>query len=309
MTSARSIQQARSIMAALSVLQGETATGSILVHSTGATGTVPAHSHLVPIVGGALQEDALVRVAKNTATTDGSWPVTSAGTSVTVTAVQGGTRGNLAAATELLWDPPISGIETKSATAAGLTGGTWLATFGALKDVRQFRGLSRDVAQDLLRAQAGEMPAAILAWASCGPVSGSVSAAYGATQDRAGRSVRLWKNHWALFLVTSRQSDLAIRLREGDQLRDDVLEVLTDKVAVRGQVLSSPQGIEILDAREYASTPTSFVDVVQFTTSYALVRRDTQTFSDWLTTRYRSFYEADTHPTELDVPDITVPMT
>lgn len=303
------IQQARGIMAALSVLQGEVATGSILVHSTGATGTVPAHSHLVPIVGDALQEDAIVRVAKNPATSDGAWPVTSAGVAVTVSAVQGGTRGNLAAGTELLWDPPILGIETKSSTVAGLTGGSWLSTFGALKDVRQFRGLSRDVASDLLRAQAGEMPAAVLAWASCSPVSGAVSANYGPTQDRAGRDRRLWKNQWALFLVTSRQSDLAIRLREGDQLRDDVLEILTDKVAVRGQVLSSPQGIEILDAREYSTTPTSFVDVVQFATSYTLQRRDAQTFSDWVTTRYRSFYEQGTHPAELDVPDIKVSMT
>ncbi len=303
------IQQSRGIMAALSVLQGGTATGSILVHSTAATGSVPAHAHLVPIVGGALQEDAIVRVDKNPATEGGAWPVVLAGTSVTVSAVQGGTRGNLAAGTELLWDPPLSGIATKSATVAGLSGGTWLDTFGSLKDLRQFRGLSPDVAQDLLRAQAGMMPAAVLAWASCGPVSGSVSAAYGATQDRAGRGVRLWKNHWDLFLVTSRQSDLAIRLREGDQLRDDVLEVLTDRVAVRGQVLSSPQGIEILDARQYASTPTSFVDVVQFTTSYALVKRDAQAFSDWLVTRYRSFYEKGTHPAELDVPDVKVPMT
>lgn len=305
----KTIQQARGIMAALSVLQGEAATGTVLVQSTGATGTVPAHSHLVPIVGGALQEDALVRVAKNPAVSDGSWPVTSAGAAVTVSAVQGGTRGNLAAGTELLWDPPLLGIETKSTTVAGLGGGSWLQTFGAIKDVRQYRGLSRDVAQDLLRAQAGEMPAAVLAWTSCGPVSGSVSANYGATQDRAGRGVRLWKNHWALFLVTSRQSDLAIRLREGDQLRDDVLEVLTDTVAVRGQVLSSPQGLEILDAREYSTTPTSFVDVVQFATSYALQRRDARTFSDWLTTRYRSFYAKGSHPAELDVPDVTVPMT
>ena len=309
MTLPFSIAQARGIMCALSVLQGGTATGSFLVHSTGATGTVPAHSYGVPIIGGALAEDALVRVDKNPDVTDGSWPVTDAGVAVTVTAVQGGTRGNLTAGTEILWDVPIDGIETKSSTVLGLTGGTWSTAFGALKQIKEYRELDQDTAVSLFRAQVVDTPAAVLSWLGSMPVSGSVSAAYGATQDRAGRGRRLFKNEWALFLVTTRQSDLAIRLREGAALRDDVMQVLTELVAARGQVLSYPQGIEILDAKAYGSSATSFVDLIRFTTSFGLVRRDTQEFSDWLTTRLREFYAQGTHPSELDVPDITFEMT
>lgn len=309
MSTPTSIKHSRGIMCALSVLQGATATGSVLVHSTAASGTVPAHSYGVPIVGNALAEDALVRVDKNPSTTDGSWPVTDTGTTVTVSAVHGGLRGNIPAGTEVLWDPPIAGVETKSASPAGVTGGVSLETFGALRQIKEYRELDQNTAISLFRAQAVDTPAAVLSWLAATPVNGSVSAAYGVTQDRAGRGRRLFKNEWALFLVTTRQSDLAIRLREGATLRDDVLEVLTDLTAVRGQVLSHPQGIEILDARPYGTTPTSFVDIVRFTTGYALVHRDSQTFSDWIATRYRSFYAAGTHPSEIDVPDATIPMT
>lgn len=303
------IKHARGIMCALSVLQGQTATGSLLVHSTAATGSVPAHSYGVPIVDGALAEDALIRVDKNPSQSDGAWPVTDAGVEVTVSAAQGGTRGNLSAGTEILWDPPLEGIELKSATTLGLSGGSWLDTFGALRQSKEYRQLDRDTAQSLFRAQAVDTPAAVLAWVAATPVSGSVSASYGRTQDRAGRDVRLFKNEWALFLVTTRMADMAIRLREGATLRDDVLEVLTETEGVRGQVISSPQGIEVLEAREFATTPTSFVDLVRFTTGYGLVRRDSRTFNDWLTTRYKSTYAAGTHPNPIDVPDITIPMT
>lgn len=302
---------ARSVVSILQTLQGDYSSGQLLVRSTGATGTLPAYSHAIPVVDGALAEDSIVRVEKNTATSDGSWPVVDSGTLVSVTSLQGGSHVNLAAGVECRWDPEISGIEEASEVApGGLAGGTRLASVGALRQVRVYFELTQEVARDLFRAEVGEFPAAVLAWDSETPAEGSVSAVFGSSPGRQGRNKRAFKAQWNLFLISSRLDQASQRKREGWTLRDDVLELLTDRTAWRGCTVSLPQGIEIIEARVFHVSPTSYVDVVRFTTSYTLKTRDERTWNDWLRTRLvQRFDEPDPGAGDIDVPDILVDMT
>lgn len=311
--SSGSIANARAIMGLLQLLQGTYSSGSLLVKSTGATGTLPAHSYAIPIVAGALTPEAIVRVEENPATTDRSWPITSAGVAVAVTSLQGGSHVNLAAGTECRWDVPITGIEaTSEVTAGGLTGGTLV---GPLKCLREHRSIgSQDAAKALLEARVGDFPAAVLAWVGSYPQDGSVSATVGSNSARAGASSRIFKHEWELALIASRLESSDERAGELDYVRDEVLATITDTTAYRRAVISSPQGIDVLEAKSAIVLPTSFVDVIRFTTSWTLKRRDNANYHDWLKSRIRIQTALGTpdppHPTpaKIDVPDVTVSM-
>lgn len=306
-----SIANARAIIGLLQQLQGDYSTGHLLVRSTGATGSVPAHSYAIPIVDGSLVPEAIVRVEENPATTDHAWPVTSSGVLVDVTSLQGGAHVNQVAGVECRWDEPLDGIEATSEVATGgLTGGAAYANPGTLKCLREHRSIgSRVAAQDLLAARVGDFPAAVLAWVASYPVDGSVSATSGPNSARLGAGKRIFKHEWELALIASRLESSDERSNELDRVRNDVMEVLTDTTAYRRAVISSPQGIEILDGRSALVTATSYIDVVRFTTSYCLRRRDSQAFADWLKTRVRMQTAAQGTPaTKIDIPDVTVAM-
>lgn len=306
-----SIGNARALVGLLQLLQGSYASGQVLVRSTGATGTLPAHSYAVPIVGGEKWEELLVKIEPNPAQADKSWPVTSSGTLVTATTVQGGTRANLAAGTPLRWLPTLTGIEEQSAVGgSAFAGGVFLDTFGSLRQIKLYKDLGgQQKAEEFFRAQVDDFPAAVLNWAGARPADGAGSPNLGPRNARVGAGKILFKNEWQLWLISSRFDGEDLRRLEGDQLRDDVLELLSDRIAYRGVPLSSPQGIEILNADVASITPTSFVDLVTFTTSFKLEKRDTQTFNDWNRTRIElQKTQAGLNPPTLDVPDITVPM-
>lgn len=315
--SSGSIANARAIQGLLQTLMGTYSTGQLLVRATVAAGTdLPAHSYAVPIVAGALYPEAIVRVEENPATSDHSWHTTLGGTLVTVTSLQGGLHVNQAAGVECRWDEPIAGIEaTSEVSAGGLTGGTGYATAGTIKQLREYRQLGgQTAAQDLFRAGVGQFPAAVLAWMASYPQDGSVSATEGSNSARAGASKRIFKHEWALFLIASRLESSDERAGELDFLRSEVLATITDATAYRREVISSPQGIDVLEARNDAITPSSYIDVIRFTTSWCLKRYDSQVFHDWEKTRVRVQTEAGTPapplptPPKLDVPDITVTM-
>jgi len=321
--SSGSIANGRAIMGLLQTLMGDYSTGQLLVKSTGATGTVPAHSYAIPILAGAMTPEAIVRVEENPATTDRSWPVTSAGVLVTVTSLQGGAHVNLAAGTECRWDDPITGIEaTSEVSAAGLTGGAAYADAWTLRCLRDYRSIGdRTAAQDLASARVGDFPAAVLAWVASYPQDGSVSATVGSNSARAGTSKRIFKHEWELSIISSRLESPEERGGEIDLVRSEVLATITDATAYRRMTISSPQGIDVMEARSTSGTPTSFIDVIRFTTSWTLKRRDTAVFHDWLKSRIRIQTAVGTTPVQpplpappiptppaIDVPDITVPM-
>jgi hypothetical protein len=300
---------ARAIQGLLQAQMGTYSEGSLVVRSTGATGTVPKHAFAIPIVDDQLHEDATVFVQANPDTSDGSWAVTDAGVELPVQSLQGGERMNLDAGVECRWDPELSGIEATSEVASGgLTGGILRTVRGTLRQLRLAKSFgSTPESQDFFRAQVSHYPGAVLAWLACYPADSSSGPSLGPQTARVSAGRRMWAHEWALSLITSRTASQELRIREGDQLRDDCLELLTDRCAYRGLQLSYREpGIEIIDARLARVTASSYVDLVRFATIYPLTRRDERTFTDWLMTRNVIRTEDQTPYPEIDLVDETL---
>jgi len=206
---------ARAIQALLQAQMGMYSSGNLLMRSTGATGTVPAHAFAIPILDNQLHEDALVFVQANPDTEDGSWEVTDSGTEIPVQSVQGGNHINQAAGVECRWDPELTGIEETSVVAVGgLTGGVQRTGRGTLRQVRMYKSLgSVPEAQDFFRAKVAHYPAGVLTWVASSPADGVSGPSLGPNTGRVGANRRLFQHDWQLFLVTSRQASAEERTR------------------------------------------------------------------------------------------------
>jgi len=289
---------------------GPAASGVLTVHSSGATGSVPFGACAIPIAGGALAEEGTVFATRNAATADGSWPVVLAGSPVPVQALSGGPAGNQDAATAYRWDPPLPGIEATSVAAAGVAGGSLSGAYAGLRQVRLYKALTQASFEQFLRAQLSQFPGAVLAWESSTPLDGPMAAAPGPRQARVGRGRFLYRHTWSLFLVESRLDSEAERRREGDTLRDDVIETLFGTMRVRGGLrVSNEPGAEVLEARVFAVTPSSYVDLVRFGTIATVEHRSSADYNDWLTTQLRQQTAPQGASPPLDLPDVTIPMT
>lgn len=277
------VDNARAIEAVLQRLQGPSATGQLLVHSTGATGEMPWGTCAIPTVRNAAIDAATVFVKPNPATLDpkgngGNWPIVQAGTLVDVESLQGGTRPNLQAGTIYRWDQPVTGLERTSASVAGgLTGAAFGETepdFGAsLRFVGQYKQLSKLDIEALFRAQTFDFPAAVLSWESTSPSDGPMQSSPAPRTTRVGSLKMIWRHVWSLCLITSRLDSEGERRREGERLRDDVIEILADCVSARGLWVAMSPGVEVLEARVLGLTPTSYVDVVRFATHIVVRHR------------------------------------
>lgn len=305
------IANSRAIEAVLARLQGPPALSQLLVHSLEATGSVPMGACAIPEVNGGLFEEGTVFVRRNPATADGSWPVVQAGTLVSVESIQGGEHVNLPGSTLFRWDEPREGIELVSEAPAPLVGGARSEAFAALRAIRQYKSLSSLSIEEFFRAQAAvEYPAAVLCWAGANPLDGPMAAAPGPRSARVARGRMLFRHAWIVYLITSRLDSEGQRRREGEQLRDDVLEILIDATGARsGQLrVSTDPGIEIISTSVAKITPTSYVDRVEFATRVVLERRkEGETFSPWLSTRLRQ-QTAVQAGSPLDLPDARFPM-
>lgn len=299
----------RAIQALLQTLQGTTSTGTTTVTSTSGTITLPARTFAIPDVDGEIDESRLVMVSPNPATADGSWEVTTGGYAVAIESVSGGTATELPAGTVLHWDLVLAGLPaTSEVDAGGLTGGAALATLGTLKEFRGYKDMGpRPDGADLFRAQIHQYPAAVLSWVGSNQADGTVQPSLGPRGARVGRGLTRWRDTWHLWLVSSRLDGADPRRREGDILRDDVLELLTDRMSHRGLTVSDDPGVQVVSASIAAVNPGHYIDLVRFTTMRTLCKRDLRgPFSYWLTTRMR--VQATGDPL-IDLPDVTIPMT
>jgi hypothetical protein len=292
---------------------GTVASGQLQVKSEAATGTLPFGACAVPIVRGGLLEEATLFVSKNPATKDGSWPVTQAGTLVSVEALQGGPVGNSKPGTQYRWDLPVMGIEEKSTTLAGLSGGVASVAFGAVRQLISYKKLDQPTFEQFLRAQMSQYPAICLCWESTGPLDGPMAAQGVPRLARMGSGKFLFRHTWALFIVTARLDTQGQRQREGDTVRDDVLETLFDTMGARGLRVANEPGAEILDARVFGVTPTSYVDLVRIGCTVTLQHRRQRTeYNDWLRTRLQNLTqpngEGPAISPPIKLPDVTDPM-
>lgn len=307
------VNNSRALEAALAPLMGPCAGGSVLVKSTGATGTVPFGAALIPIVRGAMIEGATAFVTKNPATEDGSWPVVQAGSSVPIAALQGGIVGNTPAGTQYRWDPPLEGIELTSVSAAGLSAGVANAGYAALKQLRPYKGLAQNELDAFLRAQLGQFPGVMIAWESTQPIDGPMAAKGVPRAARAGVGKMWYRHNWLFYVVTSRLDSEGQRRREGDTLRNDIEETLLDTTQARGLRVSMEPGAEVVESRLFTVSPTSYVDLIRISTTVTLQhRRQTANYNDWLRTRLRQQTdpngEGPAISPPLDLPDVTDPM-
>lgn len=285
------------------------ATGRLLVHSLDPTGTVKAGAMARPIRGGSIDEGGIAFVSRNPATSDGSWPVTSSGVLVNVEALHGGPGGNTDAGTIYRWAPALSGIEeTSAADGSGLAGGSYLTGTDVLKQVKRYKQLTKADLTAFFQAQLSTYPAACLAWEGMTPLGGAMGSSPGPRTARASRDNILTRNTWLLWIVSSRLDGEAERRDEGDSLRDRVVKRLHQREATRGLRISMAPGIEILEAKVFSVTPTSYVDVIRIATGFALQFEHDDEFQDWLRTRLVEETVVGADGLRIDIVDTSNPM-
>lgn len=312
------VDNSRAIEAALARLQGPSAAGQLLVHSTAATGEMPWGCFAIPTVANAAIDAATIFVKPNPATLDakgngGNWPILQAGTLVDVESVQGGERPNLPAGTVYRWDEPVAGIELTSSSPAGMSGGAFGESEpgfgGTLRFVGQYKQLTKPDTEALFRAQTFDFPAGVLSWESSSPSDGPMQSSPAPRTTRVGSLKMIWRHVWTLCLITSRLDTEGERRREGERLRDDVLECLADCKSARGLWVSMSPGIEMLEARVLAISPTSYVDVVRFATHIVVRHRPAPAiYHPWETTRI-TVSKATTPPAPaINLGDVTADM-
>jgi hypothetical protein len=276
-----SLPNSRAITALLQPLMGTPGGGTVTAKALTGTVDLPPFGVLLPIVNGGIMEEAGVFVQKNPATENGNWSVTTAGTPIQVASLLGGpivNRANL----QYRWDPPMAGLDPLA--LGTVSGGMAADGFGALKQVRQYRNMSPADLKELFAAQISNCPAAALAWEATQPLDGPIPSVQMGTA-RMAKGKKRYRHMWTLFLITTRADNDARRRVEGDRLRDTVVELITEQQEARGLPVSD-SFLEINEARYLTSSPTAFVDIVRFSTTFAMTRIDPRTFGPWLTTRF-----------------------
>ncbi len=306
------IANARAIEAALQRLQGPAASGKLFVKATGADVEVRPGSCAVPVVAGALNDQAVAFVRPNTANPGGKWTVTSAGVLVDVAAVQGGPAGNQPGGTAYRWDPPLEGVEdTSDAEAAGLAGGEYSSAFAGLRQFSHLRTTEFVPGQELFKTQTFDYPAAVLAWARTGALDGPFAGTPGPRTARVSNRAMLFKHTWFLWLVTSRLDGAAARSLEADTLRDDVVDAIEGAMRVRDRAfaVSIEPGASVVSVAPFRVLPTVYVDQITFDTGYVQAgRAEPRDYEEWLRTRLRQQTAAQPPDPPLDLPNIIIPM-
>jgi hypothetical protein len=189
-----------------------------------------------------------------------------------------------------VWYTPSVGVDgTGIVGVDGIVGGTSIVSLGALRNVRDFRDIGgHPQAQEFFRARMGDFPAVCIQWRSTSPADGSTGSTWGgSSKTRIARGARLYVDHFDLSIVTTRLDSNNQRMREGALLRDAMLELLTDRMVWRDLEISKPNGIQVLEAKQTLTTPTSYIDVIRIALQYALHRTPGPARSaPWERTRY-----------------------
>jgi hypothetical protein len=304
------IDDARGLLALMQPVTGTRATGSALAQSTGSTGIVPANAHAVPVVEGQVRPELLLKTARNPATTDGSWPIVRAGTSVPILSVLGGPAHNLGMGTVLRWTPVPDGVApTASLEETGLIGGASNTSLVGVAEARIFEQLQAAPNQgiDFIRSGLSRFPGLLLVWQSSEPDDGQMEQPLGPRASRLGRGRTLYRHTWDLFVVVSRQDSDPMRREQGLAIQDELSEIMTDRQAVDGVAFSTIRGISFSMCKRWLVHPTCYAYLMQFSTANVLVQRDAREYSPWLHTRI----DADTpapqpfpvvHDKEFDMP-------
>jgi hypothetical protein len=254
------LRTARGVFALLSPLTGTQSTGTITARAIDADVHVPAGSYIVP-TDGALATRVLVK-------TTAAATVTAAGTTIAVKSAFGGGAVNLNEGTVLRWHPKIDGLQETCTVTTALTNGAP----GAVKSLRLYEQIrTSSPEEDVRKASIDAFPALALYW------DGS--------EAPAPRTWRTEEN-WVLGVFTSRLDNDDLRRAEGLHLMQEARELLLDKHAVDGEVISTPSGIQIGRCRRLVTNKNLYIYTIAFRTGGVLEKRDSRVFNPWLVTRY-----------------------
>ncbi|MFZ5896815.1 MAG: hypothetical protein ACOY0T_37510 [Myxococcota bacterium] len=291
----------RALRAQLSLLTGQRATGRARVRSTGAMMALPPNTYAVPIIDGQAHEELLAKVAFNPRTElphqqGGAWLIDPtaepAGTDITFVANNGGALFNFQPGTKLRFSPGAPGLEPiASVIGSGFSGGVE----GPVKQVVVFDDIGGPAEEmALFQARVSGIPAIVLAWMQSAPVEGrTAGVAQGAT--RKSRSVRIYFETWALYVVTANASSGEARRSEGLRIIEAARTALSDRRRNDdGELLSSMgTGIEILtSARVSPRRESAATFMVTLRLARAEQARDPRSFQAWTRTNITSFAEA-----------------
>lgn len=298
----------RAILAALGPLAGDCATGNVIATATGADVVLPPFTYGVPLIGGKFFYDRMLRVEStapiNVAAVGPT--VTSAGTSVLVRAVCGGSGGNLPEGTRVLWQPTPTGIAPRGTVAAsGLTGGITQDVQGRCARVVSFRTLGAE-------AQGG-VTAAI--WEAQGTGFPALVLAYRGDRRVAARSIASAQieHLWRVHIVCADYLDNDERAIEALLLIDAVRDVLEGLADAYGDIFSGVP-CEVGNVTPLAFSPNSHVYGIDLTTTDAPRRTDVRltdgvSWQPWATARIQMTVPAAPPLDEKAVVDVTAEET
>lgn len=225
---------ARHLMAVMQPQTGERATGVATVTASGADVTIPRSTYALPIVSNQIRPDLAMKVGEGP-NDDGSWTATALGVDVDFLSNIGGERHNIADGTELIFDPPISGIASVVANA-DFSGGTNPDYLGGIVDMVQFEQLGTANPEiDMFRSSLKGFPAVIVAWQGSKQV-----------EDPMPRAKAKFEETYTISVISSKANADYFRRQEGQIVLDAIRSLLIDRNAVDGVPFCNPKGLRVV---------------------------------------------------------------
>ncbi len=296
----------RALLSALGPLAGTRAEGVVTATATGAPVVLPPFTYGVPIIGSKATYSRMFRVLPTTPINVAAVgpTVTSAGTSVAVRAVCGGTGGgHVAEGTRFLWQPNVDGIARYGVVGAGgITGGVDVEGPGACARVVALNTLAKkDATQTIWEAQGTGFPALVLAFAG------------DRTIEQATVASAIVEHTFKVFVVTANYVDLDERQIESELLVAAVRDILQGLADFEGDIFSDVP-CEVGAVQPLAFSPTSHVFSIDITTTDAPRRTDKRltdgvSWQPWATTRIQVAVPASDTQDARTVVDVTAEET
>lgn len=250
-------------MTLLGPMTGTGATGNVTATSTSGTVAIPKNSYARAVVNRQRAKHVLLKTTE-------AVNVTTSGTAVPVKAIFGNTAGNLAAGTEIRWDPPITGITATATIAApGMSGAVEATGRTSVAEVVFYEDVRNALTADLQRSGVGRFPALVLCWEES------------RDRDELGRRFDVLEEQFVLFAITSRKDDHESRQGEGLDILDEATERLFRREAADGECFTSPAPLLIRRRGRLAYGPEHYVYWIRFSVDRSVERREPSDAAGW----------------------------
>ena len=276
------ITLARDILAVCSPVTGARASGTVTITAEDADVNIPIASYALPNINGQLATNLPFKVDEGP-NDDESWTVTSEGTAVNLLSNIGGERHNVAAGTEFVFDPPISGVDSIIANDA-FTGGAPPTGLTALADAVMWESLESPFNESLADSGISGFPAALIAWQNGAPADGSTD---GYTSgSRTSRTSQMFRDVYGLSVISGKSNSGHHRRQQGLAIVSDLCNLMIDRHSVDGKPFSNPRGIQIISRyRERPNNQTYkrfFVYTIMLGVMHNIEQTDARAWNDYL---------------------------